>query len=154
MNKRYTQAHQQKPWRLQIQRFGLVLLLLVVLVLSFFMNLNFTAKAAQAGVQVRILEAERETLIRTISANSTKLALLTSATTMKNRANELGFVPATRADIEYLYIPNYIGKQPEAVTIPRTVNEQDTFQMVPAFTQSIWDWLYQGTFIKLDTEGK
>lgn len=154
MNKRYTQAHQQKPWRLQIQRFGLVLLLLVVLVLSFFMNLNFTAKAAQAGVQVRILEAERETLIRTISANSTKLALLTSATTMKNRAKELGFVPATRADIEYLYIPNYIGKQPEAVTIPRTVNEQDTFQMVPAFTQSIWDWLYQGTFIKLDTKGK
>lgn len=154
MNKRYAQAHQQKPWRLQIQRFGLVLLLLVVLVLSFFMNLNLTARAAQAGVQVRLLESERESLIRSISANSTNLALLTSATTMQNRAKELGFVPATRADIEYLYIPNYIGKQPEPVTIPRSFNEQKNFQMVPAFTQSIWDWLYQGTFIMLDKEGQ
>jgi hypothetical protein len=118
------------------------------------MNLNFTARAAQAGVQVRLLEAERESLIRSISASSTKLALLTSATTMQNRAKELGFVPATRADIEYLYVPNYIGKQPEAVTIPRSVSEQDNFQMVPAFTQSIWDWLYQGTFIMLDKEGQ
>jgi len=100
------------------------------------------------------LEAERETMIRSISANSTKLALLTSSTTMQNRAKELGFVPATRADIEYLYIPNYIGKQPEPVSIPRSVNQQEGFQMVPAFTQSIWDWLYQGTFIKLDKEGE
>jgi hypothetical protein len=154
MNKRYTQAHQQKPWRIQIQRFGLVLLLLVVLVLSFFMNLNFSARAAQAGVQVRLLEADRETMIRSISANSTRLALLTSSTTMQNRAKELGFVPATSADIEYLYIPNYIGKQPESVSIPRSVNQQETFQIVPAFTQSIWDWLYQGTFIMLDKEGE
>jgi len=118
------------------------------------MNLNFTARAAQAGVQVRILEAERETLIRQISAKSTKLALLTSSTTMQFRAKELGFVPATRANIEYLYVPDYIGKQPEPVTIPRSVNEQETFQIVPAFTLSIWDWLYQGTFIILDKEGK
>ena len=154
MNKRYTQAHQQKPWRIQIQRFGSILLVLVVLVLFFFLNLNFTTRAAQAGVQVRLLEAERETLIRSISANRTHLALLTSATTMQNRAKELGFVPATNADIEYLYIPDYVGKQAEPVTIPNSVKEQQTFQMVPAFTQSIWDWLYKGTFIMLDQEGK
>ena len=110
MNKRYTQAHQQKPWRIQIQRFGSILLVLVVFVLFFFLNLNFTTRAAQAGVQVRLLEAERETLIRSISANRTHLALLTSATTMQKRAKELGFVPATNADIEYLYIPDYVGK--------------------------------------------
>jgi hypothetical protein len=154
MNKRYTQAHQQKPWRIQIQRFGSILLVLVVFVLFFFLNLNFTTRAAQAGVQVRLLEAERETLIRSISANRTHLALLTSATTMQNRAKELGFVPATNADIEYLYIPDYVGKQAEPVTIPNSIKEQQTFQMVPAFTQSIWDWLYKGTFIMLDQEGK
>lgn len=154
MKKNYKQAHQQRPWRLQIQRFGLVLLLLVVLVLSFFMNLNFTARAAQAGVQIRLLEAEREALFRTISANSTKLALLTSATNMQIRAKELGFEPATRADIEYIFVPGYIAKQPEPISIPRTINNQEVFQMVPAFTQSIWDWLYQGTFIMLDKEGQ
>ena len=73
MNKRYTQAHQQTPWRLQIQRFGLVLLLLVVLVLSFFMNLNFSTRAAQAGVQVRLLEAERETMMKDAREIKTKM---------------------------------------------------------------------------------
>ncbi|MDO9088111.1 MAG: hypothetical protein Q7U53_18030 [Anaerolineaceae bacterium] len=154
MKKKLTQAHQQKPWRIQIQRLGFILLVLVVAVLSFFMNLNFTSKAAQAGVQIRILEAERESLIRSISANRTDLAMLTSATVMQNRAKELGFVPATRADIEYLYIEDYVGKQPQPVSLPPTVRNQETNYLTPAFTQSIWDWLYQGTFIMLDQEGK
>lgn len=154
MTRKYNQAHKQKPWRLQIQRFGFVLLVLVVLVLSFFLNLNFTTRAAQAGVQIRLLEAERELLIRTISANRTNLAMLTSSNLMTKRAQELGFVPATRADIEYVNIPGYVGKQPKPVTIPRSINEQPEFKLVPAFTQSIWDWLYQGTFIMLDQKGQ
>jgi hypothetical protein len=154
MKKKLTQAHQQKPWRIQIQRLGFILLVLVIAVLSFFMNLNFTSKAAQAGVQIRILEAERESLIRSISANRTDLAMLTSATVMQKRAKELGFVPATRADIEYLYIENYVGKQPQPVSLPPTVRDQTVNYLTPAFTQSIWDWLYQGTFIMLDQEGK
>jgi hypothetical protein len=154
MKKKLTQAHQQKPWRIQIQRLGFILLVLVATVLSFFMNLNFTSKAAQAGVQIRILEADRESLIRSISANRTDLAMLTSATVMQNRAKELGFVPAKRADIEYLYIENYVGKQPQPVSLPPTVRDQESNYLTPAFTQSIWDWLYQGTFIMLDQEGK
>ena len=154
MKRQLTQAHQQKPWRIQLQRLGLILLVLVMVVLSFFMNLNFTSRAAQAGVQIRILEAERESLIRTISANRTDLAMLTSATVMQSRAKELGFVPATRADIEYLYIDDYVGKQPQPVSIPPTARNQEVNYLTPAFTQSIWDWLYQGTFIMLDQEGK
>ena len=153
MKKNLSQAHQQKPWRIQLQRLGFVLLVLVVAVLSFFMNLNFTTKAAHAGVQIRLLEAEREALIRSISANRTDLAWLTSATVMQNRAKELGFVPATRGDIEYLYISDYVGKEPKPVSIPPSVREQGSNLIKPAFTKSIWDWLYQGTFIMLDQEG-
>ena len=154
MNKKLTQAHQQKPWRTQIKRLGFILLVLVVTVLTFFMNLNFTSRAAHAGVQIRLLESEREALIRTIAAKRTDLAMLTSATVMRERARELGFVPATRADIEYLYIPDYIGKEIQPITIPPSVGQKERNYITPAFTQSIWDWLYQGTFIMLDREGK
>jgi hypothetical protein len=154
MNKNFKQAYQQKPWRLQIQRFGMVLLLLAILILSFFLNLNFTSRTAKAGVSIRILEGQRETLIRAINAKNTDLAMLTSTTTMQARAEELGFVPATRSDIEYVYIPEYIGKQPKEIAMPRYVNDLNTFQMIPAFTSSIWDWLYQGTFIRLDKNGQ
>ena len=154
MNKKLTQAHQQMPWRTQIKRLGFILLVLVVAVLTFFMNLNFTSKAAQAGVQIRLLESEREALIRTIAANRTNLAMLTSATVMRERATELGFVPATRADIEYLFIPDYVGKESQPISIPPSVRETNRNSITPAFTQSIWDWLYQGTFIMLDREGK
>ncbi len=153
MNKKLTQAHQQKPWRIQIKRLGFILLVLVVTVLAFFMNLNFTSRAAQAGVQIRILESEREALIRSISAKRTNLANLTSATFMRERAKDLGFVPATKADIEYVYIQDYIGKEVQTVSVPRSIKEDKNY-ITPAFTQSIWDWLYQGTFIMLDREGK
>lgn len=153
MNKKLTQAHQQKPWRIQIKRLGFILLVLVVAVLVFFMNLNFTSRAAQAGVQVRLLESEREALIRSISAKNTDLAMLTSANVMRERATALGFVPATKADIEYVYIQDYIGREVLTISVPRTIKEEKNF-LTPAFTQSIWDWLYQGTFIMLDREGK
>jgi hypothetical protein len=153
MNNKLTQAHQQKPWRTQLQRLGVILLVLVVTVLAFFMNLNFTSKAAQAGVQIRLLESEREILIRSISAQRTNLAMLTSSTRMRERATELGFVPATRADIEYIYVQDFVGKQAQPFNIPSAIVEQERNYITPAFTQSIWDWLYQGTFIMLDKEG-
>ena len=154
MNRKLTQAHEQKPWRIQIKRLGFILLVLVVAVLAFFMNLNFTSRAAQAGVQIRLLETERETLIRSISAKRTDLAMLTSATAMRARAVELGFVPATRGDIEYVYVSDYPGKEIQSISLPRIIEEQEKNLITPAYTQSIWDWLYQGTFIMLDREGK
>jgi hypothetical protein len=154
MNRKLTQAHQQKPWRIQIKRLGSILLVLVVVVLAFFMNLNFTSRAAQAGVQIRLLETERESLIRSISAKRTDLAMLTSSTVMRERAKELGFVPATRADIEYVYIQDYVGKEVQTISVPRLIEAKEKNLLSPAYTLSIWDWLYQGTFIMLDREGK
>ena len=80
--------------------------------------------------------------------------MLTSATAMRARAVELGFVPATRADIEYVYVSDYPGKEIQSISLPRIIEEKEKNLITPAYTQSIWDWLYQGTFIMLDREGK
>ncbi len=148
------QAYRQKPWRIQTQWISLSLLIVVLAVLAIAMNLTITTRSAHAGVQVRILEAEREKLDRTISANRTTLAQITSAASMQNRAKEQGYEPATQANIQYLYLNEYVGKQGEPVTIPPGRENSSRNVIKPVYTQSLWDWVFENTFTMLDREGK
>jgi hypothetical protein len=149
-----TQAYRQKPWRIQMQWISRVLTILIVIVLAVVLNLNITSQAAHAGVQVRILEAERENLQRTISGNHTTLAQLTSAAVMKERAKELGYVQASKDQIEYVFISGYLGKDIQPVDIPPSRNQSSENYIKPVYTQSIWDWMFAGTFTMLDREGR
>ncbi len=149
-----TQAYRQKPWRIQMQWISRVLTILIVVVLAVVLNLNITSQAAKAGVQVRILEAERERLQRTISGNNTTLAQLTSAAVMKARAKELDYMPATKDQIEYIFITGYLGKDSQPVEIPPSRNRSNENYIKPVYTQSIWDWMFEGTFTMLDREGR
>lgn len=154
MKEKLTQAYKQNPRRIQLQWIGRILLMLILAVLAIVMHLNITTRAAQAGVAIRVLEAERERLQHDISNNSTKLALLTSTVSMQKRAEELGFRPASSDQIEYIYLPGYIGKTSN-VPVSRVSQFNSSASIIrPAYTQSIWDWLFQGTFITLDREGK
>ena len=149
-----TQAYRQKPWRIQMQWISRVLTILVIVVLAVILNLNIISRSAHAGVQVRILEAEREKLQRTISGNRTTLAQLTSATVMKQRAKELGYEPVRQDQIEYIYMAGYLEKDSLPVEIPLKRNQQNSNLINPVYTQSIWDWLFQGTFTLLDRKGR
>ena len=149
-----TQAYRQKPWRIQMQWISRVLTILVIVVLAVILNLNIISRSAHAGVQVRILEAEREKLERTISGNRTTLAQLTSATVMKQRAKELGYQPVRQDQIEYIYMAGYLEKDSLPVEIPLKRNQQNSNLINPVYTQSIWDWLFQGTFTLLDRKGR
>jgi len=149
-----TQAYRQKPWRIQMQWISRVLTILVIVVLAVILNLNIISRSAHAGVQVRILEAERERLERTISGNRTTLAELTSAKVMKQRAKELGYQPVRQDQIEYIYMAGYLEKDSLPVEIPLKRNQQNSNLINPVYTQSIWDWLFQGTFTLLDRKGR
>jgi len=154
MKNNTNQAYRQKPSRIRTQWLSVVLLVVVLGVLAVVLNLNITSKSAHAGVQVRILEAEREKLERTISGNRTIIAQLTSAKTMQERAKELGYIQATRDHIKYLYISDYVGKEGQTIVIPQTRNNPTQNLIKPIYTRSVWDWLFQGTFAMLDREGK
>ena len=154
MTEKFKQAYHQKPWRIQLRWIGLVVLLVVMAVLAGILNLNILTRSADAGVQIRLLEGEREKLERDITANRTKLALLVSANSMQARAKELGFVQAARADIQYLYLDEYMEKVSGPVSIPPSTKEPDRNPIKPAYLHSVWDWLFEGTFTLLDREGK
>ncbi|PKO16936.1 MAG: hypothetical protein CVU39_06875 [Chloroflexi bacterium HGW-Chloroflexi-10] len=154
MKEKLKQAAQQKPWRIQLQWIGLIVVLVVMAVLAGVMELNILTQSADAGVQIRVLEGRRQELERDITANRTRLALLTSASVMQERARDLGFVPATRNDIKYLYMDNYLEREPLSVAIPPAPKTDEQTILKPAYTLSVWDWLFQGTFTLLDQEGK
>lgn len=153
MKNNTNQAYRQKPSRIQTQWISVILLIVVLGVLAVVLNLNITTKSAHAGVQVRILEAERENLDRTISANRTTLAQLTSSKTMQERAKALGYQTATSENIKYIYVAEYVGKEGKTIVIPKSRNNPTRNMIKPIYTRSIWDWLFQGTFTFLDREG-
>ncbi|MAT44909.1 MAG: hypothetical protein CL609_21465 [Anaerolineaceae bacterium] len=154
MKDRLKQAYKQKPWRIQIQWVGRILLVLIISIISIVLHLNVTTQAAKAGVEIRLMEAERELLLREINNNRTQLAIITSAAVMQKRAEELGFRPATNADIEYLFINEYLNKEPEINYYQSTFNKVDDKQIDPQYVQSIWDLAFSGTLFYLERGGK
>jgi len=153
MKNNTNQAFRQNPSRIQTQWISVILLIVVLSVLAVILNLNITTKSARAGVQVRILEAEREKLERTITGSRTLLAQMTSSSTMKERAKALGYETATNENIKYVFVADYVGKEGKAVVIPKPRNNPTQNIIKPIYTRSMWDWLFQGTFTLLDRDG-
>jgi hypothetical protein len=154
MKDRLKQAYKQKPWRSQIQWIGRILLVLIISVISIVLHLNVTTQAATAGVEIRVMEAERQLLNREINNKRTQLAIITSAAVMQKRAEDLGFRPATNSDIEYIFINEYLDKEPEINFYESTFKSLDEQQIDPQYVQSIWDLAFSGTLFYLERGGR
>ncbi len=140
---RLVQAYRQAPWRLQTQR-GVTLLVVAILGAAvLWVMVSVTVQAAAAGLELQKLEKDQQTLQREIAALHTNIAIQTSAAQMKSRAEGLGFQPVDPADIEYVIIPGYKGRQPEIQAPPP--GAAITQPLVrPAFRQSLWEWMLEG----------
>lgn len=152
-NQRIIQAYKQAPWRVQLQWIGALLLVLVVGMLIAGVYLYLSAEATAAGTQIRNLELEREDLQIRIADLSTKLALIRSAAFMQSRAEALGFKDAKQSDIVYILVPGYSGRQ-MVFLAPPPGNDPDNASIIkPAYKESLWEWLYAGTFDLIQSRG-
>jgi hypothetical protein len=144
MTQNMTQAYQQTPWRIQLQRFGLFLLGLVVIGLVAGLYLFITAESVSAGVEIQSNEWEKESISRRISNLKSQIGFLSSAVEMEKRAFDLGFRPNNPDQIAYMVVPGYPGRQAAIMAPPP---QPPTIQQViikPAYTQSLWEWFFQG----------
>ncbi len=153
MNQRIIQAYRQAPWRVQLQWIGMFLLLLVVAMLIAGVYLYVSGQAAESGARIKRLELEREALAIRIADLRTQLALLNSSQVMVERAKDLGFRPARQEDITYLPVEGYAGRPVVFLAPPPTAPRKQANLIRPAYTQSLWDWLYQGAFQIMETRG-
>jgi len=141
---KWSQAFKQAPWRSQIRYVGLFLLGLVVVLVVASIYLSISGKAATAGLSAYRMNLERETLERQIADRKAQIAIMTSATLMEQRATDLGFKRIDTSKAVYMIIPGYTGRQPAVLAAPPGIDESKRSIVLPAYRQSIWDWLFQG----------
>jgi cell division protein FtsL len=134
---RFTQAYSQAPWRKQLQGIGIFLILLVIVLLIASIFVSITARTAAVGREIQRHRLEIEELEYEIADQQSQLAWLTSASTLKSRALEMGFRPAAPGEITYLVVPGYSGRGQLGLTSPvEPTIATASSSLSPDFTQS------------------
>ncbi len=137
------QAYRQTPWRIQLQAIGMFLLILVMFAIIAGIYLNVTARAATIGRRIQGMQAEIQLNDRLNADLQTRLALMTTASSMESRAEKLGFRPAEASEITYIIVPEYPGRSPVVLAPPSGPVAASTNILPPEFTQSLIDWFRQ-----------
>lgn len=153
MNQRIIQAYRQAPWRVQLQWIGLFLLMLVVGMLIAGVYVYVSGRAAETGARIKSLELEREGLAIRIADLRTQLALLNSSQVMLERAEKLGFRPVQREDLVYLPVEGVSVREVVFLAPPPAAVPRENKLLRPAYTQSLWDLLYQNAYQFMNTRG-
>jgi uncharacterized membrane protein YciS (DUF1049 family) len=139
------QAYSLTPWRKQLQLIGLFLVGLVVFALIAGVYLNVNARAATIGRQIQNHRNRMDVLENEIANFQSQLAIITAASSMEERAIEMGFRRAQSDEILYIVIDGYDGRSP-AVLASNTksfISANTPPKLSPAFTQSLIDWIQQ-----------
>jgi cell division protein FtsL len=144
VHQRIFQAYKQAPWRTQLQWSGTFLLVLVTVVLIAGLYLSISARAATAGLEIQSLELLKEESSRNMADLRNQLAFLTSEAQMAKRAKDLGFRRKDASAPVYLVIPGYTGRKLALLAPPPGLDMITQPILKPAYTQSLWEWLYQG----------
>jgi len=135
------QAYREAPWRTQRKWIVLFLLGTVSVGMITGIYLDVTSRAALAGREVQVLEAEIADNQRENADLETKLAESLSTSKMLERADAMGFVPATPEDVDFMVIPGYFPPQPAAMASSDVSGHSPALD--PRFTQSLFGWFDQ-----------
>ncbi|MBE0699462.1 MAG: hypothetical protein IH586_21270, partial [Anaerolineaceae bacterium] len=138
---RLMQAYRQAPWRTQIQRIAILLLVLIAIGSIAGLYLSVSAQAATAAIQIRQFEATRDALKQVHSNLESELALNNTSENMAKRAQELGYQPLDTQSVQYLLIPEYPGRQPAMIAPPPEMPHLVRPLIRSSYTQSLWDWV-------------
>jgi hypothetical protein len=134
-------AYRQAPWRIQIQRIGVFMVILVIAAVMSGLYLFVSAQTAQAAIELRNFKADIANSQHNASDLSTQLANLTSAEALQERAAKLGYVPYRAEEANYMVIPGYYGRR-VLVSAPAPGSQPLPQPLVkPAYTQSLWEWM-------------
>jgi hypothetical protein len=135
------QAVRQAPWRTQTQSAAIIALILVVAMIIGALYLAQATVTATTGRELEDLAATRDYLQRANEDVSAEIAYKRSITTLKGRAQDLGYAPISPDRIEYLvvngYTPFRATPTPEVTAAPVYVYDE-TFN---GWVQQEWDSL-------------
>jgi len=132
-------AYKQAPWRVQRQYVGTFLLVVISTSMVAALYLQVTARAARAGREIQEMRLEITTVQRTNADLETKLADLTSTSTMESRAIEMGYRPVKPGELDYVAVPGYVVPEPAILLAADDITQFS--QALPSeYTQSLIEW--------------
>jgi hypothetical protein len=137
----FTQAYKQAPWRREKRLSGAILMFVLLGAAVSMLYLFVINQKAAAGIQIQMLESQRRVAIRNIADLRNDLATITSASNMRARAAEMGFVPMNPEEALYIVIPGYHGRQ---ALIPIEIQPQAPAPRpsnLDSYHTSLWDWI-------------
>ncbi len=153
MATKLVQAYRQAPWRVQLQRLGYFALGIIMVLLVAALYLNISAQAATAGLDFQGLEFQRQSLQRQIADSDATLAKITSEDSMLARAEALGFKPISSDQAVYVIVPGFTGRQPASLAPAPDANMLAEPIIKPSYTQSLWEFLFQGLLTWTNSSG-
>jgi len=154
MTSRIMQAYQQAPWRIKFRGVGGFLTAIAGLFLMIGLFLSISGQAATAGLELRDMNDQREALRQEIASMRTNIADITSVVKMHARAEELGYKQVSPADVTFMYVPGYPGRQTAVLAAaPGDLNMPEPV-VKPSYTESLWDWMFHGLAIVSGTSGQ
>ncbi len=124
-------------FRPQRQALALATLGLFVAIIMGALYLSQSSSTAALGRQLEQIVADRNDLEQANEQLRAEIASLESMPRLETRAQELGFIGAQPADIEYLVVRGY---NPDALT---AVIPQGNSSSVPTYDESFTGWLQQ-----------
>jgi hypothetical protein len=146
------QKVRQAPWRVHRQWIGLFMLGLVVIAMVAAIYLNVTVRATLAGRQIQLLlnpslvnpypGSELNSISTNLRINTeleSQLAALTSVETMRKRAEEMGFQPATPDDMIFISVPGYVPQSTVDFSSPPS-DQPPVPVILPEYTESWFDY--------------
>jgi len=133
--------YRQASWRVQLQWLVLFVLGLVAVALVAGLYLSISARAALAGREIQSTEAAIRSGERVNADLESRLAALTSAQVMKDRAIAIGFQPVDPAEITYVPVSGYA--PPPAVNMASQETQSSAPVIPPEYTQSLFDWFIE-----------
>ncbi len=130
----------RRSWRVQRQAVALGTLGLFVAIIIGALYLAQASSLSTLGRQLEDLIAQRNQLEQTNEQLRAEIAELRSVPRLLARAQELGFVPAARDQIEYLVIEGY---NPNRSQTAAPVDEQADEESLPVYDETFIGWIQQ-----------
>ncbi|MBO9308616.1 MAG: hypothetical protein J7551_02400 [Chloroflexi bacterium] len=135
------QAVPQMPWRSPAQTVAIIVLIASVAIFIGALYLAQATVTATTGINLLELQRTREFLQRAISDMQAQIAQQRNINTLRGRAQQLGFAPATAKDLEYIVVEGYspVRATPTPFLLPTpTLVYDETFE---GWVRQQWDIL-------------
>jgi cell division protein FtsL len=136
---RSLEGQTQVSWRSMIQSTGSALLWLLILLVLGGLYLSVNAKAASAGRDYLSLEDHVQEARRKNSALVAQLAEVTSPHRMMELAQSMGFRPATRRDVRFIYTEEAPRRNVYRAPPPQASLYTRLLAVSPAYTETLVD---------------